>query len=133
MTETITKDALPTSFGAFNPVGHLMVGLPNASHAKSFAAALREAGWDDDALVPFTPSESVAEFEALTEDAGAVAGFGYEITLMRKYLALSREGCQWLLVRVDDSEEATQVADVARVHGATLAVHYRMLIIEELI
>lgn len=132
MTETITKDALPTSFGAFNPIGNLMVGLPNAAQAKSFAAALREAAWDNDALVPFTPSESIAEFEALTEDAGALAGFGYEITLMRKYLALSREGYQWLLVRVDDSEEAAQVADVARVHGATLAVHYRM-IVEELI
>ena len=59
--------------------------------------------------------------------------FGYEITLARRYLKLSREGYRWLLVKVEDSEAAARAAEIARAHGATLAVHYRLLIAEELI
>ena len=81
----------------------------------------------------FTPRESVAELEALADNAGAMAGFGYEITLLRRYVALAREGYLWLLVKVDDTDEAAQAAELARVRGATLAVHYRLLTVEELI
>lgn len=131
MSDTITKDELPTSFGAFNPVGHLMLGLPNVDHG--LVGALRQAGWSDDAVVSFTPRESVAEFEAMAENAGGAAGFGAEIALMRRYLALARQGYRWLLVKVDSVEQAAQAAEIARGHGATLAVHYRTLIVEELI
>ena len=133
MSETITKDKLPTSFGAFNPVGHLMVGVPDQARADALAAALCQAGWARDAVVHFTPSESIAEFEAMTENPSMLAGFGYEITLLRRYLTLAREGYRWLLVKVDGTDAAATAADAARAHGATLAVHYRSLIVEELI
>lgn len=133
MSETITKDKLPTSFGAFNPVGHVMVGVPRLPQAEALAEALCQAGWERESVVHFTPSESIEEFEAMTENPSMLAGFGYEITLLRRYLALSREGYRWLLVRVDDTEHAAKAAELARLHGATLAVHYRALIVEELI
>ena len=133
MSETITKGELPTSFGTFNPVGHLMLGLPNAQQVDALTAALRTAGWQGDELVNFTPRESIAEFEAMLENASGAAGFGYEITLQRRYLKLAREGYRWLLVKVDDTDEASHAAEIAQAHGATLAVHYRLLIVEELI
>ena len=63
----------------------------------------------------------------------ALAGFGYEITLMRRYFKLTLEGYQWLLVKVDSTEQAAQAAEIVRAQGATLAIHYRTLITEELI
>lgn len=134
MSDKISKDHLPTSFGAFNPVGHLMVGVPPpAQAADALADALCQAGWARDAVVHFTPSESIAEFEEMTQNPSLLAGFGYEITLLRRYLALARQGCRWLLVKVDDTDHAARAADIALDHGATLAVHYRSLIVEELI
>ena len=133
MNDTITKDALPTSFTAFNPIGHLMLGLPSTEHLSALSAALRANGWPGDSVVEFTPSEGAEEFAEMIDNAGPLVGFGYEITLARRYLKLSRQGYRWLLVKVEDSEEAARAADIARTHGATLAVHYRLLIAEELI
>jgi hypothetical protein len=110
-----------------------MLGVPAQAQADSLAEALCQAGWPRDAVVHFTPRESIAEFEAMTQNPSVLAGFGYEITLMRRYLALAREGYRWLLVKVDDTDHAAKAAEIARAHGATLAVHYRSLIVEELI
>ena len=133
MSDTIDKDHLPTSFGAFKPVGHLMVGLPGLAQAQALETSLQQAGWPADAVLQFSPRESVTEMQALIDNAGGMAGFGYEITLMRRYLALARDGVRWLLVKVDGTEHAAQAADLARNQGAVLAVHYRLLTVEELI
>jgi hypothetical protein len=133
MSETIDKNNLPTSFGAFKPVGHLMVGLPTQDAAQALATSLQQAGWAAGAVVHFSPRESVDELQALIDNAGAMAGFGYEITLMRRYLALARDGVRWLLVKVDDTDHAERAAALARSQGALLAVHYRLLTVEELI
>jgi hypothetical protein len=133
MNDTISKEALPTSFTAFNPIGHLMLGLPSTEQLATLHAVLRANGWPDESLVEFTPREGVEEFAELIDNAGPLVGFGYEITLARRYLKLSREGYRWLLVKVDDSEAAARAAEIARANGATLAVHYRLLIAEELI
>ena len=69
----------------------------------------------------------------MVANAGPMAGFGYEITLLHRYLALAKEGCQWLLVKVTGTDQADQVGQLARAQGATLAVHYRSLTVEELI
>jgi hypothetical protein len=126
-------DALPTSFGVFKPVGHVMMGLPTQAQADTLVAALRGAGWPGSALRQFSPPESAAELRAMVDNAGTLADFGYEITLLRRYVSLTEAGYRWLLVRVDDSHQATAAAEFARESGATLAVHYRMLTVEELI
>jgi hypothetical protein len=75
----------------------------------------------------------VAELRTMVDNAGALAGFGCEITLLRRYLTLTEEGYRWLLVKVDDIQQAAAAADVARGCGATLAVHYGTQTVEELI
>ena len=52
---------------------------------------------------------------------------------MRRYVELSQSGYRWLLVKVDSNEQAQLVGDAAREAGATLAVRYGRLVIEELI
>jgi hypothetical protein len=132
-SHTVDIDDLPTSFGVFKPVGHVMVGLPTQGQTDTLVSALLAAGWPSAEVRQFTPRDSVAELRALVDEAGPMAGFGYEITLLRRYLALAQEGQCWLLVKVSGTEQAAQAAELARERGATLAVHYRLLTVEELI
>ncbi len=131
--ERATIDDIPTWFGLFKPVGWLMVGLPSPAQAEALERALHRAGWTAATVLRFDPGESAAQLQALTDDPGPLAGFGYEITLLRRYADLARHGFGWRLVKVEDDEQAAQAAVIARENGATLAVHYRMLTVEELI
>ncbi len=133
MSHSATSHLLPTSFGAFKPVGWLMIGLPTQALANALVATLEGAAWPAAEVQRFAPSESLPELEAMVENAGAMAGFGFEITLLRRYVSLARAGYCWLLVKADSVERAAAAAEIARGRGATLAVHYRMLTVEELI
>jgi len=126
-------DTLPTSFGVFKPVGHVMTGVPTQAQIDALVSALHGAGWPASGLRQFSPRESVAELQAMVDSAGPLAGLGYEITLLKRYLALAEMGTKWLLVKADDSERAATVAEAARNCGATMAVYYRTLTVEELI
>ncbi len=132
-SDTVTTDGVPTSFGVFKPVGYVMLGLPTQAHADAVAAALHGAGRSARTVFHFAPQDSVGELEAAIEHAGPLAGFGYEITLLRRYLALAKEGWRWLLVSAEDDERAAKAAALASAGGATLAVHYRTLTVEDLI
>ena len=127
------SDALPTSFGVFKPVGYVMMGMPTQAQIDALVSALHSAGWPAPGVRQFAPRESVAELRAMVDNAGPLAGFGYEITLLKRYLALTEQGYRWLLVQADDSERAAAAAALARAYGATLAVYYRTLTVEELI
>ncbi len=133
LIDATDADALPTSFGVFKPVGHVMMGLPTQAQADALVVALRGAGWPDPGVRQFSPRESVAELRAMVDNAGTLAGFGYEITLLRRYLALAEAGYRWLLVHADNDDRAAAAAEVARACGATLAVYYRTLTVEELL
>ena len=130
---TVSVDDMPTSFGVFKPVGYVMMGLPTQRQSDALAGALQGAGWQGTAVLHFAPSETTAELEAMVDSASALAGFGYEITLLRRYLALAKNDYRWLLVKVDDGEHAAAATEVARGHGATLAIYYRTFTIEELL
>lgn len=133
MSATASVLDVPTSFGVFNPVGWLMLGLPTQAGADATVPALQDAGWPSAEVLRFVPSETLSELQTLVDEAGPLAGFGYEITLLSRYVKLTREGYRWLLVKVDSLSLAATAARIAQGHGATLAVHYRRLMTEELI
>lgn len=130
--DTTTLPSEVMSFGTFKPVGHVLVGISSTSATSALERALFRAGFES-GLVWITPSESAEELQALIDTASPLAGFGYEITLMRRYVELSQSGYRWLLVKVDSNEQAQLVGDAAREVGATLAVRYGRLVVEELI
>jgi hypothetical protein len=131
--DTVAVERVPTSFGVFKPVGWVMVGVPTPAQADALALALGGPGAPSTAVLHFTPSETEAELQAMADHAGGMAGFGYEITLLRRYVALSQQGYRWLLVKVDGAESAAIAAGIAQTCGATLAVYYRTLTVEDLI
>lgn len=126
-----TLEAVPTSFGTLKPVGHVLLALADAETQERMLAGLRDAGLDEVGRI--SPRETEAELEQLIANASGAAGFGYEIVLMKRYLALARRGARWLLVKVDRSEDAVRVGELARTHGALSAVHYRRLVEEDLL
>lgn len=131
--DTLSTDTTAGSFGAFKPVDHVMVGLPLPSQLRALVRLLRGAGWPADMLHRFDLEQAQPELQAMVDGAGVLAGFGFEVTLLRRYLGLSREGYGWLLVRAENTRRAQAVAVLARDCGARVAVHYRALSIEELI
>ena len=129
----MTKGDMPQSLGTYNPVGHVLVALPSDTVALEARQALRDIGFDDDDLLHYTADEENAQMEYMLSHASQLSGFGYEVTLMRRYQALAREGCGWLLVYAPDAPHAERVAEVARRFGARSAVKYHWLAVEDLL
>ena len=129
----MTKGDMPQSLGTYNPVGHVLVALPSDTVAQEARQALRDIGFDDDDLLHYTADEENAQMEYMLSHASQLSGFGYEVTLMRRYQALAREGCGWLLVYAPDAPHAERVAEVARRFGARSAVKYHWLAVEDLL
>jgi hypothetical protein len=131
--EPVMADNAPVEFGAFNPQGQVVVGLPTQEQLETLVDALREAGWAQDQVVAFVPYGSVEQLERMAESASALADFGYERTLLNRYRDMSRRGSRWLLVTVDNLGHANDMADIAKRHGAQTAAYYRRFMIEDLI
>jgi hypothetical protein len=131
--ESLSIGDVPTWFGLFKPVGWLMVGLPSPALADTLEQTLLAAGWTGAQVLRFNPGESLSQLRAMTDDPGPLADFGHEVTLLRRYVELAQQGYGWCLVKVDDNPQAVEAAAIARKGGATLAVHYRLLTMEELI
>ncbi len=129
----LTKADRPQVLGAFKPVGHVVVALPDDKVAAEATAALIEAGFDADDVLQYSADEEGAQMQHMLDHASDFAGFGYEITLMRRYRQLAGEGCSWLLVYAPDDAHAASVAQVAERFGARLAEKYHRLVVEDLL
>ena len=133
MSRRLTKADLPTSLGSFKPVGHVMVALPDDEQASAFEKALHEQGFAPEDVLHFGAEEEFDGMEKMLKGASDFAGFGYEITLMRRYLELSRQGCRWVLVYAPKDAQAEKVQAAAQRHRAPMAVKYHSLAVEDLI
>ncbi len=133
--ERMTKADHPQSFGAFKPAGHVVVAMPDDDRAVAAASALRAAGFEAEDILQYTAAEEDDEMDRMLADAQAngLAGFGYEVSLMRRYQELAKEGASWLIVFAPEDEKASRVAEVAKTHGALIAEKYHRLVIEALI
>jgi hypothetical protein len=131
--QRMTKADHPQSFGAFKPVGHVVVAMPDDPSAAAAAQALRADGFEAEDILEYTAAEENDEMDRMLQHASDLAGFGYEIALMRRYQELAREGASWLIVFAPDDERAQKVAATARAHGALMAEKYHRLVVEDLI
>jgi hypothetical protein len=129
----MTKADHPQSFGTFKPVGHVVVAMPDDERASAAANALRSAGFEAEDILEYSAAEEDDEMDRMLQNASDLAGFGYEVALMRRYQELAREGASWLIVFAPDDAQASRVAEVARAHGALMAEKYHRLVVEDLI
>ncbi|NML19192.1 hypothetical protein [Azohydromonas caseinilytica] len=129
----MTKTQVPVSFGAFKPVGHVVVAFPDDQAAQQAARDLRDLGLGPEDILFYTGDEEGREMRELLDGVSGTAEFGHEIVLMRRYAELAREGCGWLIVFAPEDEQAMRVAEVARHHGARMAERYHRLVVEDML
>jgi len=132
----MTKADHPQSFGTFKPVGHVVVAMPDDLRAAAAVAALRAAGFEPEDILEYTAAEEDDEMDRMLRAAdqmGSLAGFGYEVSLMRRYQELAREGASWLIVFAPQDDRAYLVADTVKTHGAVMAEKYHRFVIEDLL
>ena len=133
MANRMTKSELQESLGAFNPVGHAMLAFTSDAVAADAHKALSAAGFAADDVLVFTSGELFPDLEEMMRNASGAAGFGYEITLMRRYMTLASEGCGWLIVFSPEEEQVKKVAAVAKQFAARSAAHYGRFASEDLV
>lgn len=129
----MTKADHPQSLGAFKPVGHVVVAMPDDARAARAVQVLLAQGFERDDILEYTAAEENDEMDRMLQYTSDFAGFGYEVTLMRRYKQLAAQGASWLIVFAPEEAQAERVATVAREHGALLAEKYHRLVIEDLI
>ena len=132
-TKRMTKKDHPQSLGAFKPVGHVVVAMPDDARAALAVRALRDRGFDAEDILEYTAAEEDDEMDRMLAHTSDFAGFGYEVTLMRRYQELARDGASWLIVYAPKAERAETVASTVKEHGALMAEKYHWLVIEDLI
>jgi hypothetical protein len=132
-TKRLTKADHPTSFGAFKPVGHVVVALPDAAHAAAAAASLHAAGFAAEDVLQYTAAEEKNEMDLMLADVGGITGFGVEAEMMRKYRQLAVDGANWLIVYAPEDEATQRVADLVKPHHPLLVEKYNHLTIEDLL
>ena len=129
----MTKADHPQSFGAFKPVGHVVVAMPDDDSAALAVQALRQRGFEERDILQYTAAEEDDEMDRMLQHTSDFAGFGYEVSLMRRYQELARNGASWLIVFAPEDERTVQVADAVRQYGALLAEKYHRLAVEDLV
>ncbi len=132
-TRRMTKADHPHSMGAFKPVGHIVAAMPDDAKAKQAVQALHDAGFGPQDILEYTAAEENDEMDRMLAQTSEFAGFGYEVTLMRRYQRLSQEGASWLIVYAPGDDVVPRVADILRRCDCWMAVKYHWLAIEELI
>ena len=135
MSKRMTKSDLDAqrTLGAFNPVGHAVLAFASDAVATDADKALVSAGFAEPDILAYTSAELFPDLEDMVRNASGAAGFGYEITLMRRYMTLASEGVGWLVVYAPDDDQIKKVAAVAKQFSARSAVHYGRFASEDLI
>ena len=131
--ERMTRDRFEQTLGALNPVGHIIIALPSDQAASDAREALPNDSFSEADVLSFSSRELEPRLNEMLRAASGAAGFGYESTLMRRYLALAQENVGWLVVYAPDDKTAEQAAAVAKRFEAKCAVRYHSLASEDLI
>jgi len=133
MSKRMTKGELQESLGAFNPVGHSVLAFADDKAAGEAAQAARDAGFGAADVIVYSSAELFPDLQEMMRNASGAAGFGYEITLMRRYMTLAGEGAGWVVVYSPEEAQVAKVTQLAKRFGARSAVHYGRLLHEDLI
>jgi hypothetical protein len=129
----LTKEDIRRTAGTLNPVGHVVLAFKDDAVTSEAVAALRAEGLADDDILHYLAVDATPRLRERVRTASQAAGFGYEITLMRRYLALAESGAGWLIVYAPSDAAVQHITDVATRFHALCAVRYHRLANEDLI
>jgi hypothetical protein len=133
MTARLTKEDIRNTTGILNPVGHVILAFKDDAVTAQAVEALRAAGSAAADILVYRADEATPRLRERVQTASEAAGFGYEITLMRRYLAFAEQGAGWLIVYAPDEAAVQRIVAVAKRFQALCAVRYHRLANEDLI
>ena len=102
----LTKEDIAKSSGILNPVGHVILAFKDDAVTAQAVAVLRSAGLAEEDILSYLASEATPRLRERVRTASESAGFGYEITLMRRYLAFAEHGAGWLIIYAPSDDAA---------------------------
>lgn len=129
----LTKEDIRNTTGILNPVGHVVLAFKDDVVTAEAVAALRAAGSAEEDILVYRAEEATPRLRERVQTVSEAAGFGYEITLMRRYLAFAEHGAGWLIVHAPDDGAVQRIVEVAKRFHALCAVRYHRLANEDLI
>jgi hypothetical protein len=129
----LTKEDIRKTSGILNPIDHVVLAFKNDAVTADAANALREVGFTAQDILVYTAEEATPRLRERVRTASEASGFGFEITLMRRYLAFAENGAGWLTVYSPSDSTAELVKSVGKRYGALCAVRYHLLTSEDLI
>jgi hypothetical protein len=129
----LTKEDIRQDSGTFSPTGHIVAAFTNDAVAAKAAASLATQGFKAEDILSYTSPEVLKRLREMVAGASEAAGFGYEITLMKRYLTLAETGAGWLIIYSPDDKATEKVTKVATDAKALCAVHYGRLVNEDLV
>lgn len=122
----------PTSFGVFNPTGHVMMAFTNDDSAKKARTALLAGGFSEDEVTRYTKEDVIRECEKSKEHTSNPVQIGQEAAKIEEYLALAKEGCGFLVVHAPEDERSKKAMEIVHPYGVKFAEKYNRLTLEEL-
>ena len=129
----LTKEDIRKTTGILNPVGHVVLAFKNDSVTAEAVTALRGLGFTEQDILAYTAEEATPRLRERVCTASEASGFGFEITLMRRYLAFAANGAGWLIVYSPSDSTTELITRVGKRHDALCAVRYHLLTSEDLI
>ena len=131
-TRRLTKEDIRNASGILNPISHVVLAFTDDAVTAQAVAALRTTGFADEDILAYLAVEATPRLRERVESASQAAGFGYEITLMRRYLAFAEKGAGWLIVYAPSDDAANRIVEVATRFEALCTVRYHRLVTEDL-
>ena len=129
----LTKEDIRRTTGTLNPIGHVVLAFKDDAVTADAVAALRAAGLVDEDIIHYLAADATPRLRERVRTASSSAGFGYEITLMRRYLGFAEAGAGWLIVYAPSDAAVQHITEVATRFHALCAVRYHRLANEDLI
>jgi len=133
MSKRLTKEDVRKTTGILNPIGHVVLAFKDDMVTTEAVAALREVGFTEPDILVYTAEEATPRLRDRVRTASEASGFGFEITLMRRYLAFAEQGAGWLIVYSPSDSTAALISSVGKRYDALCAVRYHLLTSEDLI
>ena len=129
----LTKEDIRKESGIFSPTGHIVAAFTDDAVASQAAATLHTQGFAAEDILSYTSPEVLKRLREMVASASEASGFGYEITLMRRYLKLAESGAGWLIIYAPEDEHTVKVTAVATDLNALCAVLFGRLVNEDLV
>ena len=119
--------------GDFYPTGNLFIMFPTEAHARRAESLLLQDGQDCNSVLLLTPDDVLSIVDMFDHRDIWLPSVGSEERTARHFGDLAREGHYALMVPVRDVHHCEKVMAALKDAGASNAVRYRRLVIEDLV